>query len=275
MRALISADMEGATGVTCPDDCRPGAPQWDRFRRLLTADVSAVAAGFLDAGVAEVIVNEAHSTMRNILIEELDPRIRLLTGHHKPLSMMEGIKARPDLVAFVGYHAGPGVPGVLSHTFTGFEIHSVTLNGRPMSEGFLNAMLAAEYQARIALVSGDDLTCADAASYAPGAQLVTVKHAVDRYAALCLPPGETGRMLHDAAAAGVATAGLPPLPEAPYRCAVEFVGTSSAAMAALVPTVERTGDRNVAFETGRIEDLYRCFLVVAHLGQTAAEPRYG
>ncbi|MGN6130750.1 MAG: M55 family metallopeptidase, partial [Nocardioidaceae bacterium] len=150
MRALISADMEGATGVTSPDDCLPGTPQWDRFRRLFTGDVNAVASGFFDAGVEQVVVNEAHNAMRNLLIEDLDPRIQLLTGNHKALSMMEGITSRPDLVAFVGYHAGPGVPAVLSHTYVGFEIFTVTLNGELMSEGYLNAALAAEYGSRVA-----------------------------------------------------------------------------------------------------------------------------
>jgi D-amino peptidase len=132
MHALISADMEGVTGVTCPDDVRPGSPQWDRFRRLFTGDVTAVCAGFFDAGVTEVTVNDAHWSMRNLLLEELDPRVRLLTGNHKPFGMMEGIQQRPELVAFLGYHSGPGEPGVLSHTFVGFEIFQVVLNGRAM-----------------------------------------------------------------------------------------------------------------------------------------------
>ncbi|MGD0558939.1 MAG: M55 family metallopeptidase [Streptosporangiaceae bacterium] len=275
MRGLISADMEGATGVTCPDDCRPGSPQWDRFRKLLTADVVAVAEGLFDAGVDEIVVNEAHSSMRNLLIEDLDPRIRLLTGHHKPYSMMEGITARPEVVAFVGYHAGPGEEGVLSHTFVGYEIFSVTLNGRPMSEGYLNALLAAEYGARVVLVSGDDLTCQDAAGYAPGAALVAVKEAVDRYTALCLPPSRTGPMLREGALKGMREAGEVALPEPPYTCEVTFVGTSSAALAAMVPTVRRNGPRGVAFEAASVDALYRCFRVVAKLGASATEPRYG
>jgi D-amino peptidase len=275
MHALISADMEGVTGVTCPDDVRPGSPQWDRFRRLFTGDVAAVCAGFFDAGVEEVTVNEAHSTMRNLLIEEFDPRVRLLTGHHKPFGMMEGIQARPELVAFVGYHAGPGEPGVLSHTFTGFEIFAVTLNGRPMSEGYLNSLLAAEYGARLAVVSGDDLTCADAESYGPGAQRVAVKEAVDRYTALCLPPSKTSSLLRSAAAAGVTSAQVPPLPDGPYRCEVTFTGTSSATMAACIPTVDRTGPRTVTFTKATIADLYPCFRVVTRIAAAAAEPVYG
>lgn len=273
LRVLISADMEGATGVTCPEDCRPGSPQWDRFRRLFNGDVAAVARGYLDAGV-EVLINEAHSFMRNLIIEDLDPRVRLLTGNHKPLGMMQGILDRPDLVAFVGFHAGPGVEGVLSHTFVGFEVFSVTLNGRLMSEGYLNAMLAAEHGSAVALVSGDDMTCADAREYAPDAQLVEVKTSVDRFSAICIPPAKTQQMLYDAAVASVKTVSVPALPTAPYRCDVEFVGTSSAAMAAWVPTVDRTGPRTVSFQADRIQDIYQCFMVVARIGKSATEPRF-
>lgn len=275
MQGLISADMEGVTGVTCPDDCRPGSPQWERFRKLLTADVTAVADGLFEAGVDEIVVNEAHSSMRNLAIEDLDPRIRLLTGNHKPYGMMQGITARPEVVAFVGYHAGPGEEGVLSHSFVGYEIFSVTLNGRPMSEGYVNALLAGEYGARVVLVSGDDVTCADAAGYAPGASLVAVKEAVDRYTALCLPPSRTGPLLREGALQGVAEAGPVPLPEPPFSCEVTFVGTSSAALAAMVPTVRRHGPRVVAFDADSVDALYRCLRVVAKLGASAAEPRYG
>lgn len=272
-RVLISADMEGATGVTCPEDCRPSSPQWDRFRHLFNGDVDAVAKGYLDAGV-EVLINESHSFMRNLIIEDLDPRILLLTGNHKPLGMMEGILDSPDLVAFVGYHAGPGVEGVLSHTFVGFEVFSVTLNGRLMSEGYLNAMLAAEMGSKVALVSGDDMTCADARDYAPGAQLVEVKKTIDRFSAICIPPTRTHQMLYDSAVASVNTTMISELPQAPYTCDVEFVGTSSAAMAAWIPTVDRTGPRTVSFQADRIQDLYQCFMVVARIGKSATEPRF-
>jgi D-amino peptidase len=70
MKILISADMEGATGVTWPADVQPGTEQWQRCRRMFTSDVDAAIAGFFDGGAEEVLVNEAHATMRNLLLEE-------------------------------------------------------------------------------------------------------------------------------------------------------------------------------------------------------------
>ena len=94
MKILISADMEGATGVTWPADVKPGTEQWQRCRRMFNSDVNAAIAGFCAGGATQVLVNEAHATMRNLLLEELDERAVLLTGRHKELSMLEGSRIR-------------------------------------------------------------------------------------------------------------------------------------------------------------------------------------
>jgi D-aminopeptidase len=46
-------------------------------------------------------------------------------------------------------------------------------------------------------------------------------------------------------------------------------------MAAMVPTVRRTGPRGVAFDADSVGALYQCFRVIANLGASATEPRYG
>jgi len=273
--ALISADMEGATGVTCPPDCTPGTEQYERFRPIFTGDVDAVAKGFFDAGVEQVVVTEAHGSMRNLLLERLDPRVTMVTGRHKTYAMLEGIQARPDLLAFVGYHSAAGTPGVLSHTFIGAPLVQVTLNGATMSEGYLNALLGREFGARVALVSGDDLTCLDAARYAPGAARVAVKQAVDRHTALCRHPDEVHAELRRAAADSVATAGPIEAPEPPYVCELQFATANCAAAAALVPGFERPSDRTVRLTYSTADEVYRAFTVATRLAQGASEPTYG
>src|SRR5262247_3960146 len=158
MRVMISADMEGASGVTWPDDVVPGTEQWQRFRRMLTSDVNAAIAGFYAGGASDVQVTEAHSTMRNILLEDLDPRAVMLTGRHKPLGMMDGVAE----------------PGVLAHTYLGAGLIGLWINGEPASEGRLNALLAGSYGVPVVLVTGDEQCCADAAGYAPAAEAVAV-----------------------------------------------------------------------------------------------------
>lgn len=76
-RVLVSADMAGATGTVLPADVAAGTPEYQRFRRLLTGDVNAAVAGFVDAGADEVIVNDAHCGMNNVLPERLTLRVWL------------------------------------------------------------------------------------------------------------------------------------------------------------------------------------------------------
>ena len=50
MKVYISADMEGVTGVTHPEDVIPGRSHYEGFRKLLTADVNAAIEGASEGG---------------------------------------------------------------------------------------------------------------------------------------------------------------------------------------------------------------------------------
>lgn len=275
MRIMISADMEGATGVTWNDDVAPGTEQWQRFRRMFTGDVNAAIAGLFDGGATDVLVNEAHASQRNLLLEELDARARMLTGYHKPLSMMQGIDTGVDGVVFLGYHAGAGVDGVLSHTYLPNQITGVFLDGVRASEGRLNAALAAEYGVPVLLVTGDDLTCVDAADYAPSAQTVAVKECVSRYAAICLPPRRTAAEISAAAKASMAHAGRVEPKSSPHRIEIEFDATHLAHAVAVVPTVEPVGVRRVGFDAPDMTEAMKAFKVVTAIAYGAVEGIYG
>ena len=106
MKILISADMEGVTGVTTWDQVTPGHVEYGRFRRLMTEDVNAAVRGAFVGGADEVTVSDGHWNGGNILIEELDPRAQLNTGSPSPYSMMQGIDEGVNGVFFVGYHRG-------------------------------------------------------------------------------------------------------------------------------------------------------------------------
>jgi D-amino peptidase len=275
MHVLISADMEGATGVTWPEDVEPGSARWEYFRHLLTADVNAAVAGFFSAGATEVTVNEAHASMRNLVLGELDERAAALIGRNKPFGMMQGIDAGADAVAFVGYHAGAGRPGVLAHTYLGSTIVSVRINGRPASEGAMNAALAAEFGVPVVLVTGDDATCADARDWAPGAELVPVKYCVDRYSARCLPPARTAALIREAAARGLARRSRPDPPSGPFTYEVEFDATNPVTAVTGIPGVEQAGERSVAFTLPTMAQAVRCFRAVAALAAASTEAGYG
>jgi D-amino peptidase len=277
MKILISADMEGASGVTWPADVQPGTEQWQRCRAMFTSDVNAAVAGFFDGGATEVLINEAHATMRNLLLESLDERAAMLTGRHKDLSMVEGIQhGDVDGVAFIGYHAGAGTEGVLAHTYLANSITSVVVNGEPASEGWLNARVAEQYGVPVILITGDDRTCSDAASYAPAAQTVAVKKCVSRYAAICRSPKATAEAIAAAAAKATALAvRQPPADASTFRVSVEVDAAQLALAAAIVPGVERTGVRTVGYQATTASEMIRCFKTVCTMISEAIEANYG
>ncbi|MFD9793547.1 M55 family metallopeptidase [Streptomyces sp. NPDC059070] len=277
MKILISADMEGATGVTWPADVLPGTPQWERCRALFTSDVNAAALGFFDGGADAVLINEAHWTMRNLLLERLDDRVEMLTGRHKALSMVEGVQhGDVDGIAFVGYHTGAGTEGVLAHTYLANSITGVWLDGVRASEGLLNARVVAEYGVPVVLVTGDDLTCADAEGYAPGARKVAVKDHVSRYAAVCRTPARTAADIRAAAREAAALAVRhEPVAAGPFTVELEFDAEHLVVAATVVPGAERTGERRVAYTSPTMYEGIRTFKAVTTLVSAAIEEQYG
>ncbi|MFC9958895.1 M55 family metallopeptidase [Streptomyces nigra] len=277
MKILISADMEGATGVTWPGDVLPGTPQWERCRGMFTSDVDAAVRGFFDGGADSVLVNEAHWSMRNLLLEQLDERTEMLTGRHKALSMVEGVQhGDVDGIAFIGYHTGAGMEGVLAHTYLANQITGVWLNDVRASEGLLNAHVVAEYGVPVVLVTGDDLACEDALGYAPEARKVAVKDHVSRYAAVCRTPARTAADIRAAAKDAMGIAGRrEPVQAGPHTVAVEFDAEHLAMAATVVPGVARIGERKVAYTSERMYEAIRTFKAVTTIVSAAVEEQYG
>ncbi|MFF5489697.1 M55 family metallopeptidase [Streptomyces virginiae] len=277
MKILISADMEGATGVTWPADVLPGTPQWERCRAMFTSDVNAAVLGFYDGGADQVLINEAHWTMRNLLLEKLDARAEMITGRHKTLSMVEGVQhGDVDGVAFVGYHTGAGSEGVLAHTYLANSITGVWVNGTRASEGLLNAHVVAEYGVPVVLITGDDLTCVDAAGYAPAAVTVAVKDHVSRYAAVCRTPARTAADIRAAAKEAAALAVRhEPVRGGPFTVELEFDAAHLAMSATVVPGVERSGERKVAYSSETMYEGIRAFKAVTTVVSAAVEEQYG
>ena len=274
MKIYISADMEGVTGVTHSQDVIPGRSQYERFRGLLTADVNAAIEGAAQGGATEFLVNEAHDGMRNILLEDLDPRAEVIVAQRKPLSMMQGFEGA-GLVFFVGYHARAGTEGVLSHTFDSpTVVTGVWLNGEPCSEARMNATLAGLRGIPVGLVTGDDLVCAEAESLYAGVQTARVKTAVDRYTARCLSPQAAQERIREAARRATGGGDLTPYaPEPPYTFAVEFATASSAASVLFFPGLERVDDRRVSWTHEDYETAFKMFIGVMRLSRS--DPDYG
>jgi len=249
MKVFISADMEGATGVTYWEDVSSGKPAYERFRKMLTGDVNAAIEGALEAGAKEILVNEAHGGMRNILIEELNPRARMITGFMgKRLCMMECVDETFDAGFLMGYHARAGtVAGVLNHTLTG-SIHNFWINGVLVGETGISASQAGYYGVPIAMVSGDDKLATEAKQLLGEVETAIVKYGVSRYAAKCLTPNESGEVIKQAAKSSLERISelKPYKPKTPVKFEVEFTSPAITSQASIFPGVVREGPRKIS-----------------------------
>jgi D-amino peptidase len=255
MKVFISVDMEGITGITDPEDVLPQGADYQRGRVFMTGDANAAVLGAFDAGATEVLVNDSHWIMRNLLLERMDPRARVIKGVHKPLCMVQGIDASFNAAIFVGYHSCAGTEhGVLNHTLLGKEIQNVLLDGEPIGETRLNALLCGHYGVPVAFVSGDTAACSEARAVL-GADLPTfaVKDGIDMFTASCLHPEVTQKGIRDGvreALRDLSGAGRPPYRgKAPYRFGFEWNTTTIASTCALIPTVRKVNPRTTEFSS--------------------------
>ncbi len=270
MRVYISVDMEGVAGVAHEDQTDPVDPRhaqdYNRMRRLMTAEANAAIEGALAAGARTILVNDSHWLMRNLLAEELHPAAELLSGGPKLRSMVEGVELGFDAALFVGYHARAGTAhAVIDHTYTS-RVHEARLNGRPAGELAINAALAGTYGVPVAMVSGDQALAAEARELlGPGIETVIVKHAVGRFAARSVAPAESCRRIREGATAALGRAHRPLVLEPPIRLEVEFQLTQMADMAELAPGSRRTGGRTVEYVHEDYREVFRAWRALYNL----------
>jgi D-amino peptidase len=268
MKILISVDMEGIAGVTCWDDVDDAKPAYERFRKVMTDEVNAAVEGALEGGATDVLVNDSHDRMRNVLIEELHPKAELVSGYPKPLGMMCGVDASVDLAFLIGYHAKAGTPeAILDHTWSSSRVYALHINGQELGETGLCAALAGHFGVAVALVTGDRAVTEEAqALLGPDLQTVAVKDAYGRSSARCLSPREAHARVRTAAQAAVGGPWPKPLAiEPPIRVGIEFMTSLHAENAAVLPGAQRVSGRRVDWVGEDVTMAYRGMLAMLAL----------
>jgi D-amino peptidase len=276
MRVYISVDMEGIAGVVHESQTNPIEPkfagEYNRFRRLMTLEANAAVEGALAGGATDILVNDSHWDMRNLLIEELHPAAELMSGGPKTHSMMEGIAGGADAAFFIGYHAKAGTPrAILDHTYTD-RVQDVRLNGRSMGELGINAALAGTFSVPVVLVSGDAALAAEAgALFGDGVLAVVVKEAVSRHAARSVAPSVARERIREAAAVALQRRPFPqPLRlDSPITLEVDFSLTVEADGAEGAPGVTRLAGRTVGFQHPDYREVFKAFRSMYNLAAEA------
>ena len=143
MTVFISSDIEGTAGIVDWQQVRASGADYELGRRLLTDEVNAAIDGAWRAGATQFLVNDSHSTMRNIRPNALHHNASYLSGRHKLLYMTEGLDGTFDAVFMVAYHGSVGAEhAILSHTYNPLAVSEARLNGTAVGESALNALVA-------------------------------------------------------------------------------------------------------------------------------------
>jgi D-amino peptidase len=256
VKIYISVDIEGVAGVVTPQEGQPGNPEYEQARRLMTLEANAAIAGAFDAGAKEVLVNDSHGPMVNLLPELLDARAELIRGNIKPMSMFAGLDASYAGAMCVGYHAPAADHGVLAHTTNSFAFASIRLNGELASEAMFYGAYAGSLGVPVILLSGDDATERSCGRLFAGARFVRVKTALGQRAARSLAPSVARARIQEAAVEAVrGCASVAPYRVAePCKVAFELTSPTLADLCGFVPGARRIDARTVGFDCATIVD---------------------
>ena len=284
MKVLISADMEGTCGVVSWVQVMPpeygGEPsnqtEYERARLRMTREVNAAIEGALAGGADEVIVNDSHNGMRNLVPEELHPSCRFLSGNDKPLGMMQGVDLEGIGAAFfTGYHAKAGTPGgPLAHTWTGW-VQDVRFDGRSTGEFGINAAVAGAFGVPVVLVTGDEKAVAQTVAWAGDSCVgVAVKEGFTTFSAIHQHPTRAQEMIREGARRAVKNAKKATPYVLPAGCTVEVELDHQirADHAAMVPTVNRSGERTVSFTAADGVKLIHTFRAIIQAAAVRMSP---
>jgi D-amino peptidase len=241
----------------------------------MSREVRAAIDGAREAGAGDVLVNDSHARMRNLLWDELPPDVRMVVGNRKPFSMAQGARGF-DAAFFTGYHAANGTAdGVLDHTYTSETLYRVRVNGKPCSEAMLNAALLGLDGVPVVLITGDRATIEHTQRELPWITGVVVKDGIGRYATDTLSPTAACERIRAGAKAAMAAIGSarPYIFTPPITLELDFLYTHNADFAELIPGIERVDARTIRYVHDDYRIVFRAFLAAMRLGAAAnAEP---
>lgn len=257
-RIFISVDMEGIGGIGTGQLTSASGKDYATGRRLMTAEVNAVVDAIFEAGPAEILVNDSHGDMQNLLHTELDPRVTYIQGAVKPYGMVEGLDPTFDGAIFIGYHARAGTPsGFLAHTGSG-RVKGLWLNGIEAGEGEMNAAYAGYLGVPVILASGDSAFAAQFTGNVPAATVVT-KTAVTPQSARLRHPEQVLDELGTAtrrALASIDTARMWRV-DGPVEVRIQFDDVTRSQILEAIPGVRQVDGYTVEFTVPHMGAAYR------------------
>jgi len=276
VKLYVSCDMEGTAAVCSWMQCDPSnTAEYPIYRRYMSREVAAAIEGARAAGVGDVLVNDSHWDMRNLLWDELPADVRVISGSRKPFSMTQGMSSGFDAAFFTGYHARVGDEnGVLAHTYTAETLYNVRVNGVACSEALLNAAMCGHYGIPVLLITGDSVTVEHVRGHLPWVTPVAVKDGIGHYSTESMTPAAAQDAIRAGAERAIRAAASAKLFtfEPPVVLEIDTARSEQADFIELMPGFERTAGRTVRYRAAEYPEAFRAFVVAFRLGSAANVP---
>ena len=286
MRIYLSVDMEGISGVTRWQDVITSGQDYQRARSWMTADVNAAVAGARDAGATEFVVEENHGVemLCNLLLDEIDPTVDVVRGIPRGgATTAAALDGSFDAVFLIGHHAKAGDHvGFGAHTISYENYREVRLLGRPIGEGEIFSVMAAQVGVPTALIAGDDVVAAEMTRVCPGIVTAEVKRALSTTGGWIIPPVRAQELIRRRAAKAVKRVrkGKIAVPALPARIAMEIelrtpmTAEVQASIAEHHPEFGVKDDRTLMFEHEQMAVAYRMACIAGTLAEKGMVKRY-
>jgi D-amino peptidase len=259
MRIYISADMEGVAGVVHRDHTGREGKDYEQARVLMTKETNAAIKGAIEAGAEEIIVNDSHGTMRNIYVELLSNKAKLISGTPKKMAMMEGIDSKFDAAVFIGYHTKNGAQGILNHSYNSRIGTRIKINGKEYGEFGMNALVAGELGVPVVFVSGCNLLVEEAKMLIENIGAAQVKRTINQVTSENLHPDISCELIEKGVTDSIVNwQSIQPykLEGNEFNFEILFSSTLFADVADTLPIVKKNSPLSVQYSTGNIIDGY-------------------
>jgi len=259
MKVFISSDIEGTAGITAWDEAKKGAAEYAEFREYMTDELVAACEGARAAGAIEIVVKDAHSSARNLILSKLPPYVSVVRGWSgHPDEMMFGIDESFSAALYIGYHNKAGTDtNPLAHTLSG-AVSKLLVNGEVASEFTLNSLCASRYGVPSAFLSGDAGMCAEAEAAVCGIATVATSEGFGP-ATRSLVPAAAVTAIRDGvkkALSGDFKQSLPKIADR-FELVVEYTNPTDAYRNSWYPGMEHVAPRTLRFRASDYFEIQR------------------
>lgn len=269
MKVMISVDMEGIPDIFHTGGDAGSESKYQEGRLTMTRFASLFAEEYHRAGVGEIVVEDAHGDMTNLLYNEMPPFVRLVKGGIRPLDMVYGVDGGFDGIALIGYHSAAGTAhSSFDHTYDGDSFHRILVNGEAASEYLLCSLVAGESGVPVILVAGDDKLRGDVASRTPWAEYVQLKESSGYWSSSYGSPESLRTCVSRAVSASIAKlsgGGARPLNMGSrFEFTFEMKRSVYADVGEMLPGVERTDGYTLKFHASSASDGFRMMQILSY-----------